>query len=75
MMRIMEYLDVFPNFLKYLTVFGVKKFPQDEGFAGYDAKIEKDESGKLTKIGLSTPRISNAFRCLHSIVKQSLVTY
>lgn len=54
-MRIVKHLDIFPSFLRYLSAFGVKLFPQDEGFAGFDAKLEKDESGKLTRIGLSAP--------------------
>ena len=52
MTHILCHLDVFPEIFKYLAVFGLKDFAQDEGFSGFDITVIRNEAGALDRIGI-----------------------
>ncbi|KAF5003356.1 hypothetical protein FDECE_10086 [Fusarium decemcellulare] len=51
MLSLLTALDVFPNIHRYLTAFGRKSFPKDEGFAGFDSATILDRVGTWTSFG------------------------
>ena len=56
MQKLLDHLGAFVQFFKYLQAFGMKTFAMDEGYAGFDFCIEKDEiqaGDDLKGIGLS----------------------
>ena len=55
MTRILNHVDVFPKFFKVLSAFGIKGFPRDEGFGGFDAVLSRNDDRELETIGTSGP--------------------
>jgi hypothetical protein len=55
MTRILNHIGVFPKFFKFLSAFGIKGFPRDEGFGGFDAVLSRNEDGHLDAIGTPGP--------------------
>ncbi|KAM5349433.1 hypothetical protein ACJ41O_005938 [Fusarium nematophilum] len=47
MLSLLSALDVFPAIYRFLTAFGRKNFPMDEGFAGFDSVTTLGSSGEL----------------------------
>lgn len=61
MQNLLHHLGVFPQFFKYLCAFGMKSFALDEGFGGFDCRMEEGKEGGLKRIGESSShcRIAN----------------
>lgn len=53
MLSLLSALDVSPSIYRYLTAFGRKSSPIDEGFAGLDLDVTLEPSGGLASLGKS----------------------
>lgn len=61
MLSLLSALDVSPSIYRYLTAFGRKSSPIDEGFAGFDLEVTSEPSGGLASLG-KPPCSTPAFR-------------
>ncbi|WAO92292.1 Hypothetical protein NCS54_00979400 [Fusarium falciforme] len=50
MLSLLSALDVSPSIYRYLTAFGRKSSPIDEGFAGFDLEVTSEPSGGLASL-------------------------
>jgi hypothetical protein len=48
---LLQTLGVFPQFFRHLTTFGIKDFPRDEGFAGYDVDLKYGLDASFSSVG------------------------
>jgi len=51
MRRLGNQCDCFPGLYRYLSCFGIKGFPRDEGFTGFEIDFKRDETGSLCRTG------------------------
>ena len=54
MTQLLSALEVFPDFLRFLRVFGSKAFAQDEGYSGYHVSSGVNVNGQIQTIGRAT---------------------
>jgi hypothetical protein len=69
MTLLLSRIGVFAAFFKYLSAFGTKSFPQDEGFTGFDSRISTNENGEVICLG----SLSSANSMLRRILSVSRV--
>jgi hypothetical protein len=77
---LLQTLSVFPQFFKHLSTFGIKDFPRDEGFAGYDLNLKHGLDTSLSSIGECdlnprwsmnpSPQLSLTYRPLQKLVSR-----
>ncbi|KAI6749335.1 hypothetical protein HG530_015174 [Fusarium avenaceum] len=48
-MKLLSALQVFPEIHRYITAFGEKRFPRDEGFGGFDSHVTMNGYGAWTE--------------------------
>jgi hypothetical protein len=79
MLELVRFYDIFPQFLKYLSVFGEKSFAKDEGFGGYEAITQYGDNAmsqvfeccflwKYVELGEASGRFPHTIR--HALVYQ-----
>lgn len=49
MLCLLERLDVFPQFARYLRVFGLKEFQRDEALGGFDLRLDVNPDSGIAK--------------------------
>jgi hypothetical protein len=47
----LDALEVFPSFFRHLKAFGLKDFPQDEGYGDYEWFVKHDAHGATDVFG------------------------
>jgi hypothetical protein len=53
--RLLSALQVFPEIYRYITAFGKKRFPRDEGFGGLDSHVTMNGYGAWREFGITDP--------------------
>lgn len=49
--KLFSALRVFPQIYRHIGAFGAKRFPRDEGFAGFASETTVDSTGSLSLFG------------------------
>src|SRR6478735_2104736 len=49
--KLFSALRVFPHIYRHMAAFGEKRFPRDEGFAGFDSETRVGSTGSLSSFG------------------------
>ena len=51
MNRLLQQQRMMPEWLQYMEAFGLKDFPMDEGYSGFDLKVWRDGDGHVESFG------------------------
>ena len=49
--HMLDVLEVFPSFVQHLNAFGLRDFPQDEGYGDYEWSVKHDANGEIDVFG------------------------